>query len=304
MMCSITTTFLNGQITIAFQGFEGSASDTWNFTPPFQNTNLPRVDVGAGNYGPGYALTGINSMRIGGGSTTCGAGGSNCLNGSSNGGQCTNNNNGATLDLQSISIQCYRNVQVSVAYRTHILCATEGQGFDASDRIFFELSLDGAPFFIASNVNGFNNCTWNYTDASVLCAGPAVQNPFVYSVPLGTNSVALRIRLQVNRSDEVLYIDDITLTGEKSGGFSYPSPLCLNSLNSESPVLDATLNPGGTFSTFPVSGLFLNPTSGIIIPSQSDEGIYQVNYEISNEICATSSVTIQGNIITTPIYHD
>ena len=150
MMCLLISPFLKGQVTIAYQGFEGNASDTWGFTPPFQNLNLPQVLVGANNYGVGYAAVGNNSMRIGGGSTTCGNGSANCINNALNGANCSNNKNGLSLELQAIDIPCYNNVNVSVAYRTHVLCSGEGQGFDSGDNIYFEVSLNGAAFVAVS----------------------------------------------------------------------------------------------------------------------------------------------------------
>jgi hypothetical protein len=303
--------FLKGQVTIAYQGFEGNASDTWGFTPPTQNPALPQVLVGANNYGAGYAAVGNNSMRIGGGSTTCGTLASpNCINSQSIGGNCNDNKNGSILQFQAKDISCYKNVKVSVAYRTHIICSG-GPGLDSNDQIFFEVSENGGPFFISSTINGFGDCNWNYTSTSVLCAGgpgPAVPNPFVYSAPFGTNTIAFRVRLNVNRADEVLYLDDIKLTGEQSGGFSYPPILCVSNPNLVYPSLDlnllTTINGTETFSITPATGLNINTNSGFIRPSLSTPGTYQINYVRSNSTCATTTVTIGGNVTTSPIYHD
>jgi hypothetical protein len=305
MISFLITSNLKGQVTIAYQGFEGNVSDTWGYTAPFQNPNLPQVLVGANNYGAGYAAAGNNSMRIGGGSTTCGNGGTNCINGASNGADCGNNKNGLILELQTVNIPCYRNVQVSVAYRTHALCSGEGQGFDSGENVFFEVSLNGAAYVAAATVNGTANCVWNYATTSVGCAGPAVPNPFVYSVPLGTNTIAFRVRIKVDRADEVLYLDDIKLTG-LSGGFSYPPILCVSNLNLVPPTLDFNLlsDLTETFSINPPTGLNINPYSGNISPSLSEPGIYQIDYVRFNETCATTFVTIGGNVITSPIYHD
>ena len=266
--------FLKGQVTIAYQGFEGNASDTWGFTPPTQNPALPQVLVGANNYGAGYAAVGNNSMRIGGGSTTCGTAASpNCINSQSIGGNCNDNQNGNVLQFQPKDISCYKNVKVSVAYRTHVVCSG-GPGLDGNDQVFLEVSENGGPFFISSTINGFGDCNWNYTSTSVLCDLPAVPNPFVYSVPLGTNTIAFRVRLKVNRADEVLYLDDIKLTGEQSGGFVYPlTQLCVSNPNLVLPILDQNLITSSigteTFSITPATGLNININSGFIRPSLS-----------------------------------
>lgn len=201
------------QVVIAFQGFEENASDTWNYTPPTQNPNTPQVIVGAGNYGAGYANTGNGSMRFGGGSTTCATGSGNCVAGTTNGGSCNNNPNGNIVTFAPVDILCYNSVAISVAYRTHVFCSSQGEGLDAPDRLYFEVSLDGGAFMTVSTINGTNNCVWTYATSPVTCAGPAVVNPFVYNVPAGTNTVAFRVRLQMDRSDEVMYIDDVTISG-------------------------------------------------------------------------------------------
>ena len=304
--------FLKGQVTIAYQGFEGNASDTWGFTTPTQNPALPQVLVGANNYGAGYAAVGNNSMRIGGGSTTCGDGSGNCLNGDNDGGNCNDNKNGSILQFQPKDITCYKNVKVSVAYRTHDLCNSptiQGQGFDAADSLFFEVSLNGAPFIVASSLKGANDCNWNYSNTSVVCVGPAVPNPFVYSVPIGTNTIAFRVRIKVDRSTEVLYLDDIKLTGEQSGGFSYnTTQLCVSNSNFVLPTLDlnlsTTLNGTETFSITPATGLNINTNSGFITPSLSTPGTYLIEFVRSNSTCATTTVTIGGIATTSPIYHD
>ncbi len=308
MMCLHISPFLKGQVTIAYQGFEGNSSDTWGFTPPTQNPALPQVLVGANNYGAGYAAVGNNSMRIGGGSTTCGTGSANCLNGDSNGGSCSNNKNDSILQFQPVVISCYNNVKVSVAYRTNVLCnSPTTEGFDAPDSLFFEVSLNAGPFNVAASLKGFNNCNWNYSNTSVVCAGPAVPNPFVYSAPLGTNTIAFRVRIKVDRADEVLYLDDIKLTGEPSGNFNYPpTQLCVSNTNTVLPVLDYNLLSDGTetFSITPATGLNINTNSGFIRPSLSTPGTYQIEYVRYNETCATTQVTIGGNVITSPIYHN
>jgi hypothetical protein len=153
MKIIFTSTIISGQTLIAEQGFEGLGSDTWNYIPPTQNANAPQVLVGAANYGVGYAKVGNNSMRLGGGSTTCSTAASpNCVNGQSTGGNCNDNQNGRILQFQPVEISCYNNVRVSVAYRTHVVCSG-GPGLDSGDQIFFEVSENGGPFSTAATIN-------------------------------------------------------------------------------------------------------------------------------------------------------
>ncbi len=308
--CSLGVSFLQAQVvTLAYQSFEGNAADTWNYTAPFQNAALPQLPVGAANYGIGYAKTGLNSMRIGGGSPLCGTGGANCIVGTSNGGECVDNKNGDRITLFPINIGCYYDVQISVSYRTHVFCASGGTGFDTDDRFFFEISENGSPFSIAATVTGFNNCSWSYLSNPVVCNSiPQLTNPFVYNVPPGRSTVSLRVRMQFNRSDEVLYLDDIKITGKFGGTFSYPPVSCDAYVSPFPPLIPsfAIAQVGGDglglFSSSPL-GLSLNQFSGNIIPGLSAPGTYNVTYSRFGQNCFTLPVTV-GPITTTPIFHD
>lgn len=208
---------LSAQQTIAFQGFEGQAQDNWNFTPPTQNPNAPILLVGPSNYGAGYASTGTFSCRLGGGSTACGTGSANCVNGSPSGGSCNNNLNGQAVLFDAVDVSGFTNIELSVSYRTHTFC--QGVGLDASDRVFFEVQLNGGAWQTISTINGSGDCVWTYATNPVQCGGDTpVPNPFSYNVPECTSTVAFRVRILINRSDEVLYIDDVLLTGELGGG--------------------------------------------------------------------------------------
>lgn len=209
---------VSGQVTIAFQGFEGTGADNWGFTPPTQNASTPAVTVGAGNYGAGYAVTGNNSIRVGGGSTpaNCGTAASiNCITGGG-GGNCSSFLNGASVEFAPINISCYSAVSLSVAYRTHSLtiCSSGGSGIDSGEQLFFETCINGGPWTTQASVIGTGDCGWTYATTSVVCGGnPAVANPYQYNVPAGTQTIAFRVRIQRNRSDEVFYLDNLTLTG-------------------------------------------------------------------------------------------
>lgn len=150
-------------------------------------------------------------MRFGGGSTACGTGSGNCINGASSGGSCNNNRNGSEVTFAAVDVSCFQNVQLLVSHRTHQLCNGQGQGLDSGDNLNFEISIDGGPFNNQGTISGAGNCGWNYTNVG--CSGN-VSNPFSFSVPAGSQTVALRVRLNYNRADEVIYLDDVTLTGD------------------------------------------------------------------------------------------
>lgn len=220
---------VSGQTTIAFQGFEGTPADNWGYIPPVQNNTGPVVTVGAGNYGAAYALSGTQSMRVGGGSTTCGSGSSNCLNGSGSGGSCNNNPNGKVVEFNPIDISCYTNVTVTVPYRTHIACGGGGTGIDNGESITLETSLNGGAWNVTSSILGNNDCVWTYATNPVTCgSNPPAANPFLYNVPAGTTTVAIRVRIVCNRSDEVFYLDNVTLKGTPASALP---PLSIQHVN-------------------------------------------------------------------------
>jgi len=169
-------------------------------------------------------------MRVGGGSPVCPNTTSsvNCVTGASTGGACNQNPNGDAIEFNSVDITCYTNVKLSVAFRTHVTCSSGGSGLDTGENIFFESRLNGGSWTTLAAVAGFSDCAWTYTTSPVSCNGNTpVANPFQYNVPAGTQSVAFRVRIQRNRSDEVFYVDDVRLTGNSTS----LSPISIQHIN-------------------------------------------------------------------------
>ncbi len=292
--------YIKAQTIIAFQGFEGSASDNWTYVSPTQATGNQQVLVGAGNYGLGYAHTGNNSCRAGGGSTDCGTGSANCLNNATSGGGCTNLPNSTIVTFDTIDISCYTNVQIEVWHRSNTVCV--GAGFDASDNLKFEVSINGGAWTQVGLMSSANNHTWNYTD---LTAGTnsIVANPYIYSVPLGTYSIAFRTNAIVNRTDEVYYIDDVKITGT-------PSSLSIPVLTVVQPVCSAPIgsieivSPNFNGFTYSIDSVNFNNTNGIFtnltlgssyfVQVQSPAGCFSpvITVEIDSVISSSVNATI------------
>jgi gliding motility-associated-like protein len=256
------------QTTIAFQGFEGTINDNWSFISPTQAAGAQPVLVGVSNYGVGYAHTGNNSCRAGGGSTDCGNGSSNCLNNASSGGACTNLANGAIIMFDTIDISCFSNVQIEVWHRSNAVCV--GAGFDASDNLKFEVSLNGGAWTQVGLLSSANNYTWDYT-VSLAGTSSTVANPYTYAVPSGVYTIAFRTNATVNRTDEVYYIDDVKLTG-------FPSSLSLPIVNVTQPLCSSPtgsieiISPSYSGFTYSIDSINFNNTDGIfnnIVPGNS-----------------------------------
>lgn len=291
------------QTTIVFQGFEGTAADNWTYTGPTQNTASGQVTVGAGNYGAGYAKTGSNSMRAGGGSTGCGSGSANCINGASSGGSCNNASNGKIVSFSAVNVSCLSGVVLSVSHRCHVLCSSQGQGFDAGETLLFQVSLNGGAFTTVGTITGSGNYGWTYatTPAGV---STTVANPFTYNVPAGTTSVAFQTVSNTDRADEVYYLDDVRLTTTTTG-YAFPGTTGLwggyvstdwfNACNWN----DRTVPTATTNVTFPsnntgnrdiVINASTNPTCNNLTINGSG------SKQIKGEGNATKRLTINGNL--------
>jgi gliding motility-associated-like protein len=292
----IFRTSLFAQTTIAFQGFEGTVNDNWNFISPTQAAGAQPVLVGISNYGVGYAHTGNNSCRAGGGSTDCGTGSSNCLNNAASGGGCTNLANGAIIMFDTIDISCFSNVQIEVWHRSNTICV--GAGFDASDNLKFEVSINGGAWTQIGLLSSANNYVWTYND---LVAGTSstITNPLVYSAPIGAYTIAFRTNATVNRTDEVYYIDDVKITGSPSN-LLMPSVTAIQP-DCSTPTGSITIN-SPSFSGFTYSidsidfsnstGVFsgLQPGNDYLVQVQSPAGCYSPVLTVSIDSTLNSSV--------------
>lgn len=198
------------QVVLASQGFEGAPTDNWTFISPTQAGGIDPVLIGVNTWGTMYAHTGNYSCRAGGGSTDCGSGSGNCLNGSSSGGNCTDLANGTIIEFDPIDVSCYTNVQIELWHRTNVICV--GAGFDTGDELIFEVKIDGGAWTQVGLMGGSNNLIWDYF-TPLVGATSQVTNPFLYTAPVGSQTVAFRTRANVNRSDEIYYVDDAKISG-------------------------------------------------------------------------------------------
>jgi hypothetical protein len=201
---------LEAQMTIAFQGGEGTPADNWTFQA---------ITNAGGPIPPGIVAaqprTGAFAIRAGGGNTAGCAGGANCIAG---GGSTGCPMNGNTIQFDPINVACLDNVQLTVHHRSHLFCS--GNGWDASDSLKFEVRLNGGAWTTIASMIALGDYAWTYATNPVGIPA-AMPNPWVYAVPPGTNTFEFRVRARVNRSDEVFYLDDISLT-TTTLGYNFP----------------------------------------------------------------------------------
>ncbi len=200
----------NAQTTIAFQGGEGTPADNWAFQA---------ITNAGGPIAPGIVAalprTGSFAIRAGGGNTAGCSSGANCIAG---GGSTGCPMHGNTIQFNPVNVACLDNVQLTVHHRSHTFCS--GSGWDGSDSLKFEVRLNGGAWTTITAMIALGDYAWTYATNPVGIPA-AMPNPWVYTVPPGTNTFEFRVRARVNRSDEVFYLDDVSLT-TTTLGYNFP----------------------------------------------------------------------------------
>lgn len=210
VLCAFTLLTLPAQTVIAFQGGEGTPADNWTFQS---------ITNAGGPIPPGIVpvlpRTGSFAIRAGGGNTAGCSSGANCMAG---GGATGCPMHGNTIQFDAINTSCLSGLVLTVYHRSHTFCS--GNGFDATDNLNFEVRLNGGAWTTVQTMATTGDYAWNYgTNPAGIPA--TVPNPWVYNVPGGTNSFEFRVRATVNRSDEVFYLDDVSLTTTTTG-YNFP----------------------------------------------------------------------------------
>jgi hypothetical protein len=182
LLAALTHATLVAQVTVAFQGGEGTVADTWGYTP-ISNAGGP---LPPGNVNT-FPATGSFSISAAGGNTVGCSGGANCIVG---GGATGCPAHGKSIQFDVINVSCLADVQLSFAHRSHTFCS--GNGFDSGEHLYFEVSINGGPWTVVGQVGGFGDYTWTYATnpAGSPSSGFTVPNPFVYNVPAGTATFA------------------------------------------------------------------------------------------------------------------
>lgn len=210
---------LFAQTTVFFQGFENAAltcAENWGYTNVLNAGGAVQPNRVATN-----AKTGTNSFRFGGGSTAGGCtGGTNCITGgATTASGCSMHGN--TFNMNTVNIAGLSNVQLTCHHGTH-QPGCNGTGFDTGEGVDFQVSLNGAAFFNVLSIRCTNDARWNYLGTQsgnvgftvTTTADPNVVSnfPLRYNVPAGTNTVQFRVISIINRTDEIFYVDDISLS--------------------------------------------------------------------------------------------
>ena len=192
------------QTTIASQGFESTAGDTWSIA---SGSTLISDSLGTSDSPASQRIrTGGSSWQVNNASTP------------------------ATLELSAATVTGYTDVQVTL--HLSATSGTSGNGVDNGDTVAVYIALDGTGFPETPDLllTGDSNAKWGYsaTSASTPAGTSAAFQPasggdragkgddystLVVTIPDGTETVALRVEGFNNSSDEFWNLDDLALTG-------------------------------------------------------------------------------------------
>lgn len=178
---------VNAQTTLAFQGFEATANDTWSFTEspaqftPNSNGDFWGIGGSIGSISPSPATGGSNLWAI------------QDLN-NPDGGSAA----GGTLSFPAINTTGYANFTVSFDYNV--------SGFDNGDDIEAQVTVDGVAQPIEVVVDGFSNFST-----------PGWQT-YSFSWTPAAGNISFEIFVSQNGDGDQGAIDNIMLSGNLSSG--------------------------------------------------------------------------------------
>ncbi len=218
---------IKGQTTIKFQGFEGTANDTWSYTvnPATFNSN---GDVWAVVDNSFHSFTTIPSE----GSKFWGVEDLNSPNGTTDWG---------TITFSSVDISSYSNVVLSFDY--------EVDGYDTGDDIKYEAFFNGTGQGEVLLVDGASNLNQDGTVS--------------INIPDGTSNVYIVVSVKQNGTDYGGF-DNFKIIGEVSGGVVNPSNFSASAGGSDNIDLSWDKNSSGdnVMVAYNTTNTFGTPSDG------------------------------------------
>ena len=186
----------HAQNTIAFQG--GEPGDNWNYISSGADATASAQVLLAGNI-----VSGTQSIVVGGNT-----GGGSCIDGGSGNGP--NTPRFFTFDPVDISSSNQYSRTLTFFYGNR-LPACVGTGWDSGENLVFTAYHDGVAQAPITLVTGVNNLVV-----------PIQDNQYTHAIPPCISSFYFHITITTNRRDELLFLDDVTLSTPSlnSGGNS------------------------------------------------------------------------------------
>ena len=220
------TNAVSGQVTLAFQG--GEPGDGWAYTSTLASALAEGEAMQAPN-----KVTGTRSLVVGGNT-----GGGNCFaSGSGNGPVTARTFTFSSVDI-STSNESVRTLRLNWGNR---FPACSGTGWDAAENLIFTPYHDGVAQTSTQLATGNNNAQFSIQ-----------ANQHVHQIPACVNSFYFVVSVSTNRADELLFIDNVTLSAPQLNA-SATTPLAISGPTSlcsgETITLTSNYVSGNTWST-------------------------------------------------------
>jgi gliding motility-associated-like protein len=227
------------QVTLAFQG--GETGDTWTFTSTGAATFAETESFQAPN-----KVTGTRSLVVGGNT-----GGGNCFGSTSGNGAAVARTFSFTAFDISSSNESVRTLRFNWGNR---FPGCNGTGWDAGENLVFTAYHDEVQQMPSATLAvGSGNAQYSIQS-----------NQFVYQIPACVNSFRFTLSITTNRADELLFIDNVTLTApqintstQQPSAISGNVSVCQGSTEAYS-VTDVT-SADYTWSGLPAGASFTTP---------------------------------------------
>ncbi|MDD2982286.1 MAG: gliding motility-associated C-terminal domain-containing protein [Crocinitomicaceae bacterium] len=180
--------FASSQVILNFQGNE--IGDTWNFTTTGASSSaLVQANAIANK------VTGTKSIVVGGNT-----GGGSCYDGGSGNGTVVENK----ITFQPVNIASSNEYIRTLTFHwgsRFPQCA--GTGWDAGEDLSFVPILDGIPQVPIIIAVGNVNANFNIRTAA---------QQYTYTISTCVNSFSFELKIPTNRSDELLFVDDVSIS--------------------------------------------------------------------------------------------
>ena len=187
---------MQGQTIVAFQGAE--PGDSWAYTASGASSIALAEAQSAANYTSGSQSIVMGGLTDGG----------SCLSGGSGNGASIAN----ILTFSEVDISTSTNFTRELTFNFgNRFPECGGTGFDAGENLVFTPIFNGIPQAPIVVFTGSNNATLDID-----------LNDYAYSIPPCVTSFAFQLQISLNRDDEFIFVDDVSLS---TPGFNTPQVL-------------------------------------------------------------------------------
>jgi gliding motility-associated-like protein len=192
----------SAQVTVGFQG--GEPGDPWGYT----STGASALSISEATQPPNK-VTGTTSLVVGGNT----AGGNCFATGSGNGPSTPRTFTFNTLDITSSNAST-RTLTFKWGNR---FPSCNGTGWDSGENLVFRAYHDGVVQAPVTLATGNNNAQFSI-----------LTNTYTWSIPPCVNQFYFVISVTTNRADELLFLDNVTVTASQLNGSLTASPISGN----------------------------------------------------------------------------